>query len=312
MIAVTGANGFLGKALCEELHKHGLNPSGLVRNLPSQASSFLTQVGEIDSTTDWTKALRKVDTVIHCAARVHMMKKSESNAIDLFRKVNVSGTSNLAQQAATIGVRRFIYLSSIKVNGEKTELGTPFTSNSQPNPYGSYAISKYEAEESLKSICNASGMDLVIIRPPLIYGPGVKGNFLYLLKLVEKKVPLPFGLINNLRSMVALDNIVNFILDCIFNKQAINKTFLISDNHDLSTPQLIERLSDALGLKCKLYNISPIIFKMFTFVIGKRDIYERIHGSLQVDINQTMQISGWAPVVTIEDQLSKLVNSNHG
>ena len=131
-------------------------------------------------------------------------------------------------------------------------------------------------------------------------------------KLVERNIPLPLGLINNLRSMVALDNIVNFILDCIFNKQAINKTFLISDNHDLSTPQLIERLSDALGLKCKLYNISPIIFKMFTFLIGKRDIYEKINGSLQVDINQTMQISGWTPVVSIDDQLSKLVHSNHG
>lgn len=303
---VTGASGFVGQALCEEMFREGWQVVAAVRSfcqLPPGVE--LATVTAIDGETNWTDALLGVDIVIHLAARVHVMNDEATNPLTEFRVVNVDGTVNLAHQAARAGVRRFIYLSSVKVNGEQTLPGRPFTEQDMPAPLDPYSISKLEAEEGLRKISQQAGMEMVIIRPPLVYGPSVKANFLKMLRWLHKGVPLPFGAINNRRSLVGLDNLIGLIITCIDHPVAVNQTFLVSDGEDLSTTDLIKRMGEALGKPARLIPVPQKIIETGLKCLGRGDVAQRLCGSLQVDISKAWNLLGWKPVVTMDEALRK-------
>ena len=301
---VTGANGFIGQSLSLELILQGHLVRATLRNVISQPKDF-TQVvvGSIDGETDWSIALRDVDTVIHLAARVHVMNDASTDPLAEFRKVNVEGTLNLAGQAAKAGVKRFIFISSIKVNGEHTDLCKPFTEADAANPEDAYGLSKYEAEQGLLLIAQQTGMEVVIIRPPLIYGPGVKANFKSMLHFVKRGIPLPFGIINNKRSFVYLGNLISFIIRCIDHPEAANQVFLVSDGHDLSMTQLLTECAKALGVKARLLPIPQKLIEFSAALLGKQDMAQRLCGNLQVDISKARNILNWAPPVSMADGL---------
>ena len=248
-VLVTGATGFIGQSLCHRLMELNHSVRSAVRSLHSSFSSSGVEpipVGNLDSTTDWSSALAGVDCVIHCAARAHVMYETESDALAAYRAVNVAGTQRLAEQAAAAGVKRLVYLSSIKVNGEQTALGAPFLFSDAPVPEDPYGVSKWEAEQALWEVSSKTGLELVVIRPPLVYGPRVKGNFLRLLRWVSRGLPLPLGAVQNQRSLVGLDNLVDLLIRCVDHPAAAGQTFLVSDGQDLSTPELIRQLADAM------------------------------------------------------------------
>jgi UDP-glucose 4-epimerase len=260
-------------------------------------------VGEIGAETDWSEALANIDCVIHCAARAHVMRETEENVLETYRAVNVAGTQHLAEQAAALGVQRLIYLSSVKVNGEQTPLGQPFTAQDTPNPQDPYGISKTEAEIQLRHIAQTTGLEVVIIRPPLVYGPGVKANFLSLMHWLDKGYPLPLGAIHNRRSLVALPNLVDLITTCLTHPAAANQTFLVSDNEDLSTTDLIKRLAKALDKPARLLPIPMPLLQSAAQIIGKPDLAQRLCGSLQVDISKTQSLLDWSPPVSVDQGL---------
>ena len=312
MILITGANGFLGSAIIATLEARGIPVRGAVRTL---SLSDHVIVGDIRSDTNWLPALKNIDTVVHTAARVHVMNDSFSDQIDEYRKVNVEGTLNLARQAVNSNVRRFIFISSIKVNGESTRLGLPFATDDQPNPKDPYGISKWEAEVGLQRVAKDKGLEVVIIRPPLVYGTGVKANFASMIKWMGKAVPLPFGAIHNQRSLVALDNLVSFISLCTDREKspkAANQVFLISDGEDVSTTQLLRKVGKALshqsplGIKAWLVPVPVSIMTFFAKLLGKGDMANRLFGSLQVDSSKTRDLLGWEPVITMDEQLAKM------
>ena len=247
-------------------------------------------------------------SVIHLAARVHVMSYASKSPLEEYRKVNVRGTLNMAQRAASAGVKRFIYLSSIKVNGEETAPGMPFTAEDNPAPIDYYAISKYEAETGLRKLAHETGMDVVIIRPPLVYGPGVKANFLRMMQLLRRGMPLPFGAINNVRSLVALENLVDFIILCIEHPAAANQIFLVSDGEDLSTTELLRRLAKALGIPARLLPLPTIVLKIGAMLIRKSSIARRLCGSLQVDISKSRELLGWSPPCSVDIALQNVAN----
>jgi UDP-N-acetyl-alpha-D-quinovosamine dehydrogenase len=302
-VLLTGASGFVGKGCSEALGR-----AHCVLNAVRVRSGFQHQViiPSIDAGTQWAEALVACDIVIHCAARVHVMNESVSDPLQAFREVNVEGTANLARQAAAAGVKRFIFLSSIKVNGEFSGLGAPFTSSDEPAPEDPYGVSKTEAEQALKDICAETGMEYVIIRPPLVYGPSVKANFLSMLKWVARGVPLPLGGIrNNKRSLVYVENLVDLIKVCIEHSAAANQTFLVSDDDDVSTRELLERVAKALGVKSRLLPI-PLSWLGFAGkLLGKKDIEQRLSSSLQVDISHTKNTLDWQPRYSMEEGLAK-------
>ena len=305
-VRVTGANGFVGRALCAEASVRGFVVGGVSRSachLPGDTESLV--VGSLDERTDWRAALTGADIVIHLAARVHVMQDTATDPLVEFRRVNVQGTLNLARQAAAAGVRRFVFISSIKVNGETTELDQPFTADDEPAPLDPYGISKMEAEQGLREIAAKTGMEVVIIRPPLVYGPGVKANFQTMMRWLARGVPLPLGAIHNRRSMVALDNLVDLILTCIDHPAAANQTFLVSDGEDLSTTQLLQRLGRALGRPARLIPVPAMLLKVGAALVGKPAIAQRLCGSLQVDISKTQQLLGWVPPLSIDEGLKK-------
>lgn len=265
----------------------------------------LTTVGAINGETNWTDALRGVNIVIHLAARVHKIRDEAANPLTRFRAVNVDGTINLAQQAARARVRRFIYLSSIKVNGGQMLPGQPFTEQDKPAPLDLYGLSKYEAEVGLRKIAQLTGLEVVIIRPPLVYGPGVKANFLKLLNWLDKEVPLPFGAIKNHRSLVALDNLLDLIITCLDHPDAVNQSFFVSDGEDLSTTNLLKRTGEALGKPVRLIPVPQKIIETGLKYIGRGDLAQRLCGSLQVDISKARDLLDWKPVVTIDEALRK-------
>jgi nucleoside-diphosphate-sugar epimerase len=243
--------------------------------------------------------------VIHTAARVHIMDDSAADPLTEFRKVNTAGTLNLARQAADAGVKRFIFISSIKVNGEMTLVDQPFKPNDNYIPTDPYGLSKYEAEQGLLTIAKETGMEVVIIRPPLVYGPEVKANFSSMMKWINRGVPLPFGYINNQRSLVALDNLVDFIIHCIDHPKAVNEVFLISDGEDVSTSILLRKVAKAFGKKPKLIPVPVWLMTLAAKLIGKGDVATRLFGSLQVDSSKARELLGWKPVITMDEQLKK-------
>ncbi len=305
-ILVSGANGFVGKALCAELFRQGFLVLGAVRSETRQAEAIQTlSVGAINGTTNWSEALLGMNVVIHLAARVHLMNDNAVDPLEAFRKVNVEGTINLAQQAASAGVRRFIFISSIKVNGEHTLPGQTFTAEDRPAPADAYAMSKLEAEIALRQLAEQTGLEVVIIRAPLIYGPGVKANFHRMMHWLEKGVPLPLGAMHNKRSFVALDNLVDLIKTCVAHPLAANQTFLAGDGEDLSTTDLLQRLSNLLGKPAKLLPLPIWALKTGAMLLGKSDMAQRLCNSLQVDISKTCELLNWQPPVTVDDALKK-------
>ena len=307
-VLVTGANGFVGKAASLRLNvMSGVTVIGSVRRVAMVADSSVTfvMVGELSTQTDWSGALAGVKAVVHTAARVHIMQEVASNSLDEFRRVNVQGTLNLARQAATAGVRRFVFVSSIKVNGEATQHGAPFTANDKPAPLDAYGVSKMEAEQGLSEIARQTGMEVVVIRPPLVYGPGVKANFAAMMHWLKRGFPLPLGGIHNQRSLVALDNLVDLVVTCLIHPAAANQTFLVSDGEDVSTTELLCRMGQALGRPARLMSVPVRWLKLVAALVGKRDVAQRLCGSLQVDIGKTRRLLGWTPPISVDEGLRR-------
>jgi UDP-glucose 4-epimerase len=242
---------------------------------------------------------------MHCAARVHVMAESVADPLAEFRRVNVQGTLNLARQAAAAGVRRFVFVSSIKVNGEATQLGRPFMADDAPAPLDAYGVSKMEAEQGLLETARQTGMEVVIIRPPLVYGPGVKANFAAMMRWLRCGVPLPLGAIHNQRSLVALDNLVDLIVTCLTHPAAANQTFLVSDGEDVSTTELLRRMGQALGRPARLIPVPVSWLKLAATLVGKPDVAQRLCGSLQVDIEKTRRLLVWTPPISLDEGLRR-------
>jgi nucleoside-diphosphate-sugar epimerase len=309
-ILLTGATGFVGKVLLKKLIEAEYRTSIVCRNL-SEPSTFVEQllVESIDGKTDWSSKLVGSNIVIHCAARVHMMNEDSKDVLSSFRSVNTAGTLNLARHAAEVGAKRFIYISSIKVNGESTTGSLPFTERDIPNPLDPYGVSKYEAEEGLKKIAGETGMSVVIIRPPLVYGSGVKANFLNLLKLSNTKLPLPFGLVNNKRSMVYVENLADFIVNCIEHPAAANQTFFVSDNHDLSLRNLLVLMRNSMHQRSRLVPIPVCLFNLAGFLFRKKGVADRLIGNLQINPSKAMTLLDWKPPYTVEQGVQATVDS---
>lgn len=303
-ILVTGATGFVGSGLLVKLGQIAdIYVVGAYRRDEPFAGHPSVVVGDINIETNWRTAVYGQRVVIHSAARVHVMNDMSSDPLNEFRKVNVEGTLNLARQAAAAGVRRFIFISSIKVNGEDTVLDAPHHADAQPSPEDPYGISKMEAELGLRALAADTGMEVVIIRPPLVYGPGVKANFLNMMRWLDKGVPLPFGAIHNCRSLVALDNLVDLIVTCIDHPAAANQTFLVSDGEDLSTTELLRRMSTALGKPARLLPVPSRLLEIGAAMLGKQALAQRLCGSLQVDISKTCELLNWTPLVSVDEAL---------
>jgi nucleoside-diphosphate-sugar epimerase len=300
-ILVTGASGFIGAAACRQLISENQNVLPVYRNTHSSGLG----IGNINGSTNWCNALLSISHIIHTAARVHIMKENVNAPLPEFRKVNVEGTLNLARQAAESGVKRFIFISSVKVNGEQTKSGMPFIEENITRSDDPYAISKFEAEEGLKHIASETNMELVIIRPPLVYGPGVKANFLCLMKLLHTGFPLPLGKINNRRSMVSLDNLIDFIITCTTHPKAANQTFLVSDGEDLSITQLLKRLASAMDIPSRLIPVPSILLQLGLRIAGKKSIANRLCGSLQIDTTKARTQLGWSPLLSVDAGLNK-------
>ncbi len=305
-ILLTGATGFVGSALTQHLYQQGHSLTAAVRRVTDNLPPSIQQIplGDLLPKTDWTSVLNNVDTVIHLAARVHIMRDTAANPLEEFRRTNTAAALNLAQQAAAAGVHRFIYLSSIKVNGEYTVLNKPFTEDkinaSTNDPYG---LSKYEAEQGLKEIAQQADMEIVIIRPPLVYGAGVKGNFQSMMNWLNKGIPLPLGGIHNQRSLVALPNLIDLIITCINHPAAANQTFLVSDGEDLSTTELLKRLSKILGKKPRLLPVPQKLLETSLNLIGQKAIAQRLCGNLQIDMTHTREVLDWTPPVSVDEAL---------
>jgi nucleoside-diphosphate-sugar epimerase len=306
-VLVTGANGFVGRALCEALVQTR-ELSGAVRRVAEgpfiEGLRLVPGVLLVDF--DWSKALEEVTSVVHCAARVHIIDESSADPLADFRRVNVDGTLRLAREAAAAGVKRFVFLSSIKVNGEQTRSAEPFTADQPPNPTSPYGISKMEAEAGLRALACESGMEVVIIRPPLVYGPGVKANFLAMMRALAKGIPLPLASVTaNRRSLVALDNLVDLIVTCLDHPAALNQTFLVSDAESLSTTALLQRMAKALGRPARLIAVPVSLLKLGASLLGKPDVAQRLCGSLAVDISKTQELLDWVPPLSVDEGLRR-------
>jgi len=296
-IILTGGSGFLGSALMQ--HKAFKNAIVIGRNPSKNSSNYVYK--NLNPSTNYEDVLGSTDIIVHAAGLAHLEEKKVTDATTIYKKINTDVTLNLAKQAIKAGVKRFIFISSVKVLGEKTNFERPFDHKSKLNPHGPYALSKAEAETKLiKEVCKTS-MDLVIIRPPLIYGKNVKGNVLKFMKLVQLQLPLPLRSIKNKRSFVSVINLVDFIVCCLNDKKARNKTFLVSDDYDLSTPELFGALALTGGFKSYLFSLPDFFLKIVFKILRKTDIYEKISDSLQIDISYTKKQMNWKPPVSLLD-----------
>ncbi|WP_077530405.1 UDP-glucose 4-epimerase family protein [Vreelandella utahensis] len=306
-ILVTGATGFIGQRLVARLTEHeGWDVLAAVRHHAKAhwfARSFVT--GELSGNTQWQPALTGVSTVVHLGARVHVLKAERADPLAEYRRINTHGTLNLAQQAAAAGVKRFVFLSTIKVNGSFSSPGRPFTADDTPTPADPYSQSKAEAEQGLREIANQTGMELVIIRPPLVYGPGVKANFATMMRWLNRGLPLPLGKTENRRSLVAVDNLVDLIATCTTHPAAANEVFLAADAETVSTTELLVRTSKALGRSPRLLPVPPSIMKVAANVLGKHCLYERLFESLELDTTKTHERLQWTPPLTLTEALER-------
>lgn len=307
-LLITGANGFVGSALRREATARGVQVRAVQRGeSPEHEGQDTHTIHALDARTGWTDALRGVDAVIHTAARVHVMNDTTTDPLTAFRDTNTAGTLNLARQSASAGVSRFVFVSSIKVNGESTSAGHPFTAADTPAPQDPYGISKHEAEQGLRQIARETGLEVVIVRPPLVYGPGVKANFASLLRAVQRGLPLPLGAVtHNRRSLVALDNLIDLLLACVDHPAAANQTFLASDGEDLSTADLIRRMGQAMGKPARLLPVPTVLLKLGASALGKGDVAQRLLGNLQVDIAHTRDMLGWTPPIGVDEGLGQV------
>ena len=310
-VLVTGGRGFVGMALATRALSKGfaVRISSRQKLITPRSRLEFYQVGDLSPTTDWFAALQGVDAVVHCAGRAHVMKDTAVDPLAIFRTINLEGALNLARQAAAAGVHRFVFVSSIKVNGESTLPGKPFTADDKPAPLDDYGVSKMEAEQGLRQLSTDTGMEVAIIRPPLVYGPGVKANFASLMRAVQRGWPLPLGAVHNQRSLVALDNLVDFIVTCITHPQAANQTFLVSDGQDLSTTELVRGMAQAAGVPARLLPVPVWALQAGASLLGKGDAVQRLCGNLQVDISKARNLLGWVPPVSVEEGLRRAMTS---
>lgn len=302
---MTGANGFVGSVLCRKLADVGYSPRAAMRvasRLPPDTPDF-TVLGDIGRGADLTNVLNGVAAVVHLAARVHMMDESAADPLKEYRRVNVDGTRALACAAAKQGVRRMVFVSSVKVNGESTS-ARPFTEEDPPHPQDPYAVSKWEAEEALRSVAAKTGLEIVIVRPPLVYGPGVRANFLRLVSLAARGIPLPLPDIKNQRSLVGVENLADFLIQCVSHSGAANETFLLSDGEDVSTRELIVRLSLALGRSARFLPVPEFAVRLAARLAGKEAAADRLFGSLVVNSAKARQKLGWTPPLTLDSGLA--------
>jgi nucleoside-diphosphate-sugar epimerase len=310
-ILVTGANGFIGYNLYKNLIKLNYSVKGTARNFDTVLINCDTKyisVGNIDSKTNWDHALEGVDCVIHCAGKAHVINKKDE--LDIYRVINKEGTKHLAEQAVKAKVKRLIFLSSVKVNGESTgNFDDPiiFTNDDTPNPKDNYAISKFEAEQALWEIASKTNLEIVIVRLPLVYGKEVKGNLKRLIKLIKSKIPLPFADIKNKRSLIGIDNLVDVLARCIEHPKAAGKTFLVSDGEDLSTTELINIIASELNRSVKLFWLPRAVLKFFGFILMKQSQIDRLIGSFQIDNRYVKEILNWTPPVSIEEGIKRMV-----
>jgi len=306
-ILVTGANGFVGRTLCTVLSRAGHRVTKAVRAAPAGTANTVA-VGDIGPDTDWRAALAGADAVIHLAARAHVMRESTSDPLAAYRWVNVAGTERLARAAADAGVRRFVFASSIKVNGELTR-GTPFRESDPPSPQDAYGVSKLEAETGLRSIAAHTGLEVAIVRPPLVYGPGVKGNLARLIRAIERGAPLPLGRIDNRRSLVGVSNLATALAACAEHPNAAGETFLVSDGGYLSTPYLVRSIAHALGKRPRLLPVPVWILKLAARCTGRSSAVARLTGSLQVDSHHIRARLGWQPGLRFEDEIAAMARA---
>jgi len=305
MILVTGADGFVGRGVLSMATRRGLAVRGATRRLPDspvEGTNYCTGL-ELETNQGWASALAGVGVVIHTAARVHRLKDRAADPLAEYRKVNVAGTISLAQQAAAAGVRRFVFLSSVKVHGERTPEGRPFSIADSPAPVDTYAISKYEAEMALRQLAMQTGLQVVIVRPVMVYGPGVKANFAAMMRWLRRGVPLPLGAIHNQRSFVALRNLADLILTCAEHPSAAGETFLASDGEDLSTTSLLRRLAAALSVRAHLIPVPAGALRIGARALGRPELARRLCDSLRVDIGFTRDRLKWDPPVGVDDEL---------
>lgn len=304
-ILISGANGFLGKALMRSFEGHPfINVLGVVRTKNHAVKSNYITIGDINKNTDWSEVLTEQDVVIHTAARTHIINDRSLHPYDAYERVNVGGTLSLAKQAAESGVKRFIFISSIKVLGEETLPGESFNHQSNPDPADDYSQSKYYAEKQLLAISKEKGMEVVIIRPPLIYGQNAKGNFAQMIKLIKTAMPLPLGTVENKRSLIGLGNLVDLIHTCIDHPNAAGQVLLVSDGKDLSTTELLKATALAMNVKLKLFWV-PQGMLLFVFkCLGRGQMIHRLFGSLQVDHSRTCELLDWQPPYTVAEGLA--------
>jgi nucleoside-diphosphate-sugar epimerase len=309
MILVTGSSGFVGQALTKILLHTGHDVRGVARTSTkglAEPNFEFVPIDDFSKVANWQTLLANVDTIVHTIARVHIMDDKVINPLDEFRKLNVQATINLAAQAAAKGVKRFVFISSIKVNGESTQDEKPFLETDNTVPSDPYGLSKLEAEQGLLAIAEQTKMEVVIIRPPLIYGPEVKANFANMMRWVKLGVPLPFGNVGNKRSLIALENLIDFIIRCIEHPRAANEIFLISDGQAVSTTELMQKVAKAFGKKERLIPIPVSLMKFTASLLGKQALAIRLFGSLEVDSTKARNLLDWQPVITIDEQLKKM------
>lgn len=306
-VLLTGASGFVGRAVQERLLAEGSYSLRCAFRTPPAAVQGNVQAcvaPDLGPQADWSAALSGVDAVIHCAARVHVMREQAADPLQAFRRANVEGTLQLARQAVQAGVRRFVYLSSIKVNGEATQPGQAFHADDQPAANDPYGISKLEAEDGLFALARETGLEVVVVRPPLVYGPDVKANFLSMMRWLHRGIPLPFGAIDNRRSLVAVANLADLLAVCLVHPAAAGQRFLVSDGHDLSTSELLRQLGTALGRPARLLPVPQRWLEGGARLLGREDMGRRLCGSLQVDISKTRELLNWQPPLAVERGLA--------
>ena len=308
-LLVTGANGFVGRALCNAAQQEGYLVKAVSRRPHAFAEGVVNVViPDYNQEADWVEVFKNVDVVVHLAARVHEMRESLNDDLSAYRSVNVDGTLRMAQYAASAGVHRFIFLSSIKVNGESTEDSRPFAFDDAPAPEDPYGVSKLEAEQALQALSQKTGMEVTIIRPPLVYGPGVGANFAAMMRWLSYRLPLPLGAIPNLRSMVALENLLDLILVCANHPAAKGQVFLVSDGQDISVTNLLQKIAAIMGNSCVLIPVPPPLLRWVATIMGRKNVAKRLCDSLQVDIGKTCKTLDWSPPISMDEGLRKTVN----